>query len=106
MNIFIYTIIGIIGILFGYKTNNHKVLNSVLIGVSLYYIMQVIILGIIYIIGYFNTDIGVLFKEATSTIMNSSFESLIISVNILYLIFIIIMYFVGKKVFNKGVNVD
>ena len=97
---------GILGILLGYKGNNHRVLNSVLIGISFYYIMQLIILGIIYIIGYFNSDIGILFKEASNTIMQSSFKTLIVVVDMLYLIFIFIMYFIGKKIFNKGVNVE
>ena len=103
----VYMIIsGILGILLGYRTKDHKVLNSVLIGISFYYIMQMLILGIVYIIGYFNSDIGVLFKEASNTIMDSSFSTLVVAVNILYLIFIVIMYFIGKKIFNKGVNVQ
>lgn len=97
---------GILGILIGYKSNNNSLLKSVFIGISLYFAMQLIILGIIYIIGYFNTDIGILFKEATNTIMDSSFRTLILAVDILYLVFIIIMYFIGKKIFNKGVNVE
>ena len=97
---------GILGILIGYKNNNSSLLKSVLIGISLYFVMQLIILGIIYIIGYFNTDIGILFKEATNTIMDNSFRTLILAVDILYIVFIIIMYFVGKKIFNKGVNVE
>ena len=97
---------GIMGILLGNSFNNNKTLKSVFIGISLYFVMQLIILGIIYIIGFFNTDIGILFKEYTNTIMDSSFKTLILVVNILYLLFIIMMYFTGKKIFNKGVNVE
>ena len=97
---------GILGILIGYKSNNNSLLKSVFIGIILYFVMQLIILGIVYIIGFFNTDISVLFKEASNTIMDSSFRTLILAVDILYLVFIIIMYFIGKKIFNKGVNVE
>ena len=97
---------GILGILIGYRSNNHSMLKSVFIGITLYFTMQLIILGIIYIIGYFNTDIGILFKEATNTIMDSSFRTLILAVDIIYVVFILIMYFIGKKIFNKGVNVE
>ena len=74
--------------------------------IALYFVMQLMILGIVYVIGYFNADIGVLFKEVTNTIMDSSFRTLIITVDIIYLVFILIMYFVGKKILNKGVNVE
>ncbi len=97
---------GILGILIGYKSNNNSLLKSVFIGIILYFVMQLIILGIVYIIGFFNTDISVLFKEASNTIMDSSFRTLILAVDILYIMFIIIMYFIGKKIFNKGVNVE
>ena len=97
---------GIMGILLGNSSNNNKTLKSVFIGISLYFIMQLIILGIIYIIGFFNSDISLLFKEYTSTIMDSSFKTLILIVDILYLIIITILYFIGKKIFNKGVNVE
>ena len=97
---------GIMGILLGNSSNNNKTLKSVFIGISLYFIMQLLILGIIYIIGFFNSDISLLFKEYTSTIMDSSFKTLISIVDILYLIIITILYFIGKKIFNKGVNVE
>ncbi len=97
---------GIMGILLGNSSNNNKTLKSVFIGILLYFVMQLIILGIIYIIGFFNTDIGLLFKEYTTTIMDSSFKSLILLVDTLYLIIITILYFIGKKIFNKGVNVE
>jgi len=38
--------------------------------------------------------------------MNSSFKTLILIVDTLYLIIIIILYFIGKKIFNEGVNVE
>ncbi len=97
---------GIMGILLGNSSNNNKTLKSVFIGISLYFIMQLLILGIIYIIGFFNTDISLLFKEYTTTIMDSSFKTLILIVDILYLIIITILYFIGKKIFKKGVNVE
>ena len=61
------------------ETALNKTLKSVFIGISLYFIMQLLILGIIYIIGFFNSDISLLFKEYTTTIMDSSFKSLRVS---------------------------
>ena len=106
LEVFYMVYCGIIGILVGHKGNNHKILNSVLLGIGLYYIMQMLIIGIIYIIGFFSSDISMLFKEATTTILDSSFKTLIIITDILYLVFIIILHFIGNKIFSKGVNVD
>ena len=96
---------GILGIVIGYKSSNHKVLKSVFIGITLYFIMQLLILGIVYIVGLFNTPIGSLFNN-NYNVLDDSYKSLIIIVNIIYVVFISIMYFIGKKLFNKGVNVE
>ena len=53
---------GFIGILIGHKSNNHKILKSVFIGILLYFMMQGLLLGIVYSIGLINADIYVLFK--------------------------------------------
>ena len=98
---------GLIGILLGHKSNNHRILKSVLIGIGLYYILQIILLGIIYSIGLLNTNINDLFIS-TDNIKNisESLKSLVIIANIIYTLFIISMYYIGKKIFNKGINVE
>ena len=98
---------GLIGLLIGHNSNNHRDLKSVFVGIALYFFIQLIILGIIYSIGLLNTDMNNLFS--TTDIFTGNIKAvklLVIIVNIVYIIFISGMYFIGKKIFNKGVNVE
>lgn len=98
---------GIIGILLGHKSNNHRDIKSVFLGIVLYFTIQLVILGIVYVIGLLNTDISNLFSNTNNINQElPSVKLLTIMVNSVYLIFTITMYFIGKKLFNKGINVD
>ena len=97
---------GFIGILIGHKSNNHKILKSVFIGILLYFMMQGLLLGIVYSIGLINADIYVLFKYPVDLDILKSVKLLVIIVNIIYIVFITSMYFIEKKIFKKGVNVE
>ena len=94
-------------ILIGHQSNNKKVVRSIILGILLYYVIQTILLIAIYGFGLLNSDIKELF--ATNPDMNNlpaGFKSLILLSNILYAIAIIGMYFWGKKILNKGVNIE
>ena len=97
---------GIMGILLGHRSNNNRTMKSIVFGILLYFMMQVILLVIIYLIGLFSTDIKVLFDTVFNEKTVTSMKSLVIIVNILYLVFIVGMYFIGKMIYNKGVDVD
>ena len=96
---------GFLGILLGHEKNNNKVIFSVLFGFISYILSQSIVLLLIFIVGLFNTSIMNLF---TSNILldTSSFKLLIVLSIIIYLLIIIVMNIICKKVFNKGVNIE
>ena len=100
------TFTGIIGILLGHRYNNKRTGKSILFGILLYFIMQTIILAIIYAIGLLNTNLNDLFVNSIPADIESSLKTLVIIVNIIYAIFLTGMYFVGRKIYLKGINVD
>ena len=95
---------GITAIILGYKQNNNKLLKSVLFGLIIYFTMQTLILVIIFIIGLFNQQIMNLFKTNNRT-PNLLKQMLSLS-TIIYIIYNIILYIIGKNTFKKGVNID
>ena len=96
---------GYIGIIFGHKSNNFKAGKSVLYGFIAYMIPQIITIGIIFILGLFNKDIMNLLN--TTTMINvEAIKSIMYVGIIIYLCYIAIYYLIGKRQFEKGVNVD
>ena len=95
---------GILGIIIGHKSNNLKIVKSILIGFGIYMILSSISLVILYVAGMINPDIMTIFNnmEVSSKAMKSTMMVGII----VYAIYIFITYFVGNKLLNKGVNVD
>lgn len=101
---------GTLGIVIGFRSNNHKDLKAILTGLGVYFLFQCLLLAFIYIVGLFNSDVGVLFESMnTVTIANISSRSMnaLIYISILaYVVADTSIYLIGKKIFNKGVNVD
>lgn len=95
---------GITAIILGYKQNNNKLLKSVLFGLIIYFIMQTLILVIIFIIGLFNKEIMDLFK--TNNITPNLLKQMLSLSTIIYIIYNIILYIIGNNTFKKGVNID
>lgn len=95
---------GILGVIIGHKSNNLKIVKSILIGFGIYMILSSISLVILYVAGMINPDIMSIFNnmEVSSNAMKSTMMVGII----VYAIYIFITYFVGNKLLNKGVNVD
>lgn len=93
---------GIFGIVLGYSTNNNKTIKSIIFGIVSYGILSIISLMIL----------GILSKYTNFEIIDGGFPTLstikimgLTSISI-YLIFNIIYYYIAKKIFNKGVNID
>lgn len=95
---------GITAIILGYKQNNNKLLKSVLFGLIIYFIMQTLILVIIFIIGLFNKEIMDLFK--TNNITPNLLKQMLSLSTIIYIIYNIILYIIGNNTFKIGVNID
>jgi hypothetical protein len=73
----------------------------------LYFTLQSLLLGIIYGIGIFDDSVKAMFGDATDVAIGfSTYRTLIAVTDILYLALTTGLYFGGKKLFSKGVNVE
>ena len=97
---------GFLGIILGYKRNNGKIGFSVLFGFIIYLVAQTLVLGLVFVYGLFDTTVMELFKSGTISIDVNAFKVLAIVSSILYLIIIFSMSIIGKKLLNKGVNIE
>ena len=96
---------GYIGILLGHRSNNKRMIKSVVYGFITYLLTQSLTLIIMFICGLFNKDIMNLF--ITTNIVNIDILKYIMyGAIILYIIYIIIYYLLGLKIFKKGIDVD
>ena len=95
---------GITAIILGYKQNNNKLIKSLIFGLIIYFTMQTLILVIIFIIGLFNQQIMNLFK--TNNITPNLLKQMLSLSTIIYIIYNIILYIIGKNTFKKEVNID
>ncbi len=103
-----YTVyVGIFSIVVGHRSNNNRVLISVILGILLYYGLQTILVAIIAIVGIFDDSVKVMFGDATDTTIEfSAYRNIMLIANILYVIVTAGLYFAGRKLFAKGVNVE
>ena len=97
---------GFLGIILGYRRNSGKIGFSVLFGFIIYLIAQSLVLALVYVYGLFDSTVMELFKTATISIDVDAFKILAIISSILYLVFIFSMSLIGKKLLNKGVNIE
>ena len=58
---------GIMGIIIGHKSNNLKIIKSIIVGFVIYMGMSFCALGVVYISGLLNSDIMSLFNDTQST---------------------------------------
>ena len=96
---------GYIGIIIAHKSNNFKTGKSVIFGFIAYMVPQTITIAIIFILGLFNQDIMNLFKT-TDMINVEAIKSILHVGIVIYICYIVIYYFIGKRLFEKGVNID
>ncbi len=98
------TMSGILGIIIGHKSNNLKIEKSIAIGFGTYMGFSIMSIVIIYIAGLLNSDIMSVFNNME--VSSNALKSIMIMGIVLYAIYTLIVYFVGNKLLNKGVNVD
>lgn len=97
---------GFFGIILGYKRNNGKGGFSVLYGFITYLVSQSLVLGMVFAYGFFDSSVMELFKTATINIDVNAFKTLAIIASALYVVIIVAMSVVCKKMFGKGVNIE
>lgn len=98
-------LLGYTGIILGHRFNYNKTAKSVIISILLYFAVQALTLLIIFIIGLINPDIMNLFTSNQMISIDSLKMIMTISASI-YLVYVIVIGIINKKLFCKGVNVD
>lgn len=105
LEIIFIILIGYVGIIIGHKSNQNKMAKSVVIGVILYIVTQMITLLLVFVFGLFNDSVMNIIN--TTDIINIDAIKLILFLGIfIYVVYIIIYFLTGKKLLEKGVNVD
>ena len=98
-------LIGYVGIILGHKSNKNRMARSIVIGFVLYLVLQTLTLVLIAFYGLFNPDVMNLIN--TTDIVNIEAIKNVMYVGIgIYVLYIILLYWFGKKELNKGVNVE
>ena len=98
-------LIGYVGIILGHKSNKNKMMRSIIIGFVLYFIFQGLTLGLIAVYGLFNSEVMNLIN--TTDIVNVEAIKSVMYVGIgIYVIYSIILYWLGQRSISKGVNVE
>jgi len=99
--------VGLFGIVVGHRSNNARMLRSIIIGMVLYFALQGVLLGVIYAMGSFDDSIKAMFSNNPDNSLSlDSYRTLIIATDIIYALLNIGLYFTAKKIFKKGVNVE
>lgn len=98
-------LIGYVGIILGHKKNHKKIVYSILYGFGLYIITQMITLGLILLLGLFNSNIMNLIYT-TDMIDMGTIKLLLLIAIVIYIVYIFIYYMIGLKQLEKGVNID
>ena len=98
-------LIGYVGIILGHKSNKNKMARSIAIGIALYFIFQTLTLGLIALYGLFNPEVMNLIN--TTDIVNiDAIKSVMYAGIGIYVVYTIILYWLGQRTLNKGVNIE
>lgn len=95
---------GILGIIIGHRSNNLKIVKSVVIGFAIYMAFSLITLVIIFVAGLLNSNIMTLFNSVE--VSSSALKGMMLIGILVYTVYNLVICFVGNKLLNKGVNVD
>lgn len=95
---------GILGIIIGHRSNNLKIVKSIVIGFGIYIILSSLSLGALFVVGFINSDIMSLFNN--TEVSSKALKSMMLVGILVYAIYNLVIYFVGNKLLNKGIDVD
>ena len=105
LEIIFIVLIGYDAIILGNKSNQKKMMKTLVIGFALYMITQILTLGVIFVLGLFNTNVMNLIN--TTDIINIDAIKSVMYMGIgIYVVYIIFYYVLGHLQLKKGVNVD
>ena len=105
LEVMFMVLIGYTGIILGFKSNQNKMVKTLVYSFILYMVTQVVTLAVIFIYGLFNPNVMNIIN--TTDIINIDAIKSVMYIGIgTYVAYIIFYYFLGKKQLEKGVNVD
>ena len=90
-------------IVVAYKAREHKILRAFLIAAAMAFVSLVVLAIVMLIVLAIQ---GVSLSSATLVLSNSAFVSIIVTGIAVYSLISIVFYFLTRREFNKGVNVD
>lgn len=103
---FVFMLIsGYIGIILGHRSNNMKIIKSVIFGFIAFMVMSMTSILLLFMVALVNGEIMNLFNTLEQPSADT-LRSLLIGGMVLYVVYIAIYYGLGKKLLNKGVNID
>jgi len=105
LEILFILLVGYVGIIIGHRTNSKRMIKTLVIGFVLYMFTSGLTLVIMYIIGLFNSDVMNIINT-NQVIGIDTIKLLMIFCIVIYLIYNLVYYFIGKWQFEKGVNID
>lgn len=95
---------GILGIIIGHKSNNLKIVKSIVIGFVIYMILSSMSVVLLFVAGLLNSDIMSLFNNIE--VSSNALKSMMLFGILVYAIYNLGIYFIGNKFLNKGIDVD
>lgn len=98
-------LIGYVGIILGYKANQNKMLKTLVISFGLYLALQAFTLVMMYIVGVFNPEVMNLINT-TEAIDIETIKAIMYAAIGVYGAYAVLLYVVGQKQLQKGVNVE
>ncbi len=105
LEILFISLIGYVAIILGAKSNKAKVAKAVILGIVLYLFTSGFTLVVVYLFGLSNP--AVMNVINTTEIVNFEAMKTIMKIGIvIYIIYNIIYYIIGRVEFNKGVNIE
>lgn len=105
LEVLFVVLIGYAAIILGYQSNKNKMINTIVLGIAFYLSTQTATLLFVFLLGLINSNIMNLIN--TTDIVNIDAIKSVMSIGIvIYMIYIVFYFFLGKKSFEKGVNVE
>lgn len=98
-------LVGYVGIVLGHKSNNGRMMKSIIYGFVLYLGTSALSVLLIFVLGLFNSNVMDIFNT-TDTVDISAVKIIIYFAMAIYMVYSIACYQFGKKQLEKGVNID
>ena len=105
LEIIFIILIGYVGIIIGHKSNKNKMVKSIITGFILYMNTTALTLGIIACVGVYKENIMNLIKTMDRVDVEAIKFIMIVAI-VIYVVYNIAYYLIGKRQLEKGVNVD